>query len=137
MRYSGPLWVAARNNAFSCSLRFPKSHLFMVFACSLCLPGMDACRGVFFSSLVFVPFPLHFVRRFMTAEPFQISVSSTFSWLFSRTCGRSKLVFLWCSVFSAENDFPLSANRFFVRLTCLLFASWLRLFNHPAKRIVY
>ncbi|EGG53147.1 hypothetical protein HMPREF9442_02041 [Paraprevotella xylaniphila YIT 11841] len=33
MRYSGSLWVAARNNAFSCSLRFPKSHPFPSFAC--------------------------------------------------------------------------------------------------------
>lgn len=77
------------------------------------------CKGmpwVFFSGIVFMLFPLHFVSRFMTAEPFQIGVSSAFSWLFSGVCSRSKLLFLLFSVFSAENDFPLSAKLFFIWL---------------------
>ena len=68
------------------------------------------CRGFFFSGIVFMPSPLHFVSRFMAAEPFQIGVSSAFSWIFSGVCGRSKLLFLLFFVFSAENDFPLSAK---------------------------
>jgi hypothetical protein len=39
------------------------------------------CKGmpwVFFSGIVFMLFPLHFVSRFMTAEPFQIGVHGFF-----------------------------------------------------------